>query len=163
MLFQSWLKMTLNKGKENLDSEAWCCLHDLLCLNYNANSLCFPYVSFYRVILHLCIALNYLLFIIFQSFKLWTSMMILNIKIKQTCTCHAANSDFTILEINHVAQLKRSNFFFFFCMIYTAEQKNKKKTYGTYPCTNFETSSSKQLQQISSTKLMYAVTLKGIC
>lgn len=132
MLFQSWLKMTLNKGKENLDSEAWCCLHDLLCLNYNTNSLCFPYVSFYGVILHLCIALNYLLFIIFQSFKLWTSMMILNIKIKQTCTCHAANSGFTILEINHVAQLKRSNFF---CMIYTAEKKkNTKKTYGTYLC-----------------------------
>lgn len=49
-------------------------------------------------------------------------------------------------------------------MIYTAEKKTtKKKTYGTYPCTNFETSSFKQLQQISSTKLIHAVTLKGIC
>lgn len=89
--------------------------------------------------------------------------MIFNIKIKQTCTCHAANSGFTILEINHVAQLKCS-IFFFLCMIYTAEKQTKqKKTYGIYSCTNFETSSFKQLQQISSTKLMHAVTLKGIC
>lgn len=55
-------------------------------------------------------------------------MMILNIKIKQTCTCHAANSGFTILEINHVAQLKRSNFFFFFLHdLYSRTKKQKKR------------------------------------
>lgn len=54
-------------------------------------------------------------------------MMILNIKIKQTCTCHAANSGFTILEINHVAQLKRSNFFLH--DLYSRKKKKKRMEY----------------------------------